>query len=357
MTIINTYGINAGRSIARAIDDDSDKSRREAKRRADAAYFADKERLHARVRQMNEHAAQVSADHFTALMQEQRADTQFRISDRRTPITPTEGTDEPLENPQALLSAEANAAAIAQPLGRGARATRSDSRQPSYQDKSPLSPIGSGSLVSQAEIDAVAITELRDSAYGTTTAGAKGLLDHLLAEINGSPTNLTREGVMSVLERLSQDLNARPSREVTLKEKGGVLGYLEFLEGYFEKSDTASGPSREIAALMENIRSQLGAVTDLTRAAGMQNLVVANQTDSQTQLQAINREQRKKQLKSNSVSTDEAQRSDTDVNASAAMINAVGTDKSSSPKNESSLSKDSQRRREETLVSVTLRSV
>ena len=162
---------------------------------------------------------------------------------------------------------------------------------------------------------------------------------------------------MSVLERLSQDLNARPSREVTLKEKGGVLGYLEFLEGYFEKSDTASGPSREIAALMENIRSQLGAVTDLTRAAGMQNLVVANHTDSQTQLQAINREQRKKQLKSNSVSTDEAQRSDTDVNASAAMINAVGTDKSSSPKNESSLSKDSQRRREETLVSVTLRSV
>ena len=58
-----------------------------------------------------------------------------------------------------------------------------------------------------------------------------------------------------------------------------------------------------------------------------------------------------------SVSADEAQRSDPDVNASAAMINAVGTDKSSSPKNESSLSKDSQRRREETLVSVTLRSV
>jgi hypothetical protein len=290
-------------------------------------------------------------------MQEQRTGTQSRISDRRSPISPTEDTDQPLENLQALLSAEPNAAAIAQSLGRGSRATRSDSRQPSDQDASSLSAIVSGSLVNQAEIGAVAITALRDSAYGTTTTGAKGLLDHLLAEINGSHSNLTREGIASVLERLSLDLNARPSREVTMKEKGGVLGYLEFLEGYFEKSDIASAPSREIAALMENIRSQLGAVTDLTRAAGMQNLIVANQIDSQTQLQAINREQRKKQLKSNSVSTDEAQRDDTDVNASAAMINAVGTDKSSSPKNESSLSKDSQRRREETLVSVTLRSV
>jgi hypothetical protein len=357
MTIINTYGINAGRSIAREIDDDSDKSRREAKRRADAAYFADKERLHARVRQMNEQAAQVSADHFTALLQEQRADTQFRITDRRTPITPTEGTDEPLENPQALLSAEANAAAIAQPLGRDSRATRSDSQQPSDQDKSRLSAIGSGSLVSQAEIDAVAINELHDNAYGTTKACAEDLLDHLLADVNGSPLNLTREGVMLVLERLSQDLKARPSREVTLKEKDGVLGYLEFLEGYFEKSQTTSGPSHEIVLLMENIRAQLGAVTDPMLAVGMQNLVVASQADSTTQLLAINREQRKKQAKSNSVSAEEAQRSDLDSYASVAMMNSVDASLSPASKKESSQSKDSQRRRDETLVSVTLRSV
>lgn len=347
MTIINAYGINAGRSIAKEIDDDSDKSRREAKRRADAAYFADKEKLHARVRQMNEHAAQVSADHFTALMQEQRADSQSRISDQRSSITPTEDTDEPLENRQALLSAELNAAAIAQSSGRGSRATRSDSRQPSGQDTSPLSAIGSGSLVNQTEI----------GAYGTTVASANGLLGRLLAEINGSPSNLTRKGVESVLERLSQDLNERSSRDVTLKEKEGVLGYLEFIEGYFEKNDTTSGPSQQIVALMETIRTQLGIISNPMQAAVMQNLIVANRADSQTPVHAINREQRKKQLKSNSVSTEEAQRIDPDVNASAAMINAVGTDKSASLKNESSLSKDSQRRREETLVSVTLRSV
>jgi hypothetical protein len=44
MTIINTYGISAGREIPREINDESDKHRREAKRRADAAYLSDKER-------------------------------------------------------------------------------------------------------------------------------------------------------------------------------------------------------------------------------------------------------------------------------------------------------------------------
>lgn len=357
MTIINTYGINAGRSIAKEIDDDSDKSRREAKRRADAAYFADKERLHARVRQMNEHAAQVSADRFTALMQEQRADTQSRISERRSPIQPTEDTDQATENQHALLSAEANSAAIAQSSGRGSRATLADLRQPFDQETNPQPVIVSGSLAKQTEIGAAALSDQRDSALGINTAGAKDLLGRLLDEISGSPSSLTREGVVSILERLSHDVNARPSREVGPREREGVFGYLEFLEGYFEKSDTASGPSQQIAALMENIRAQLGAVTDPTRAIGMQNLVVASQADSQTQLHAITREQRKKQLKSNSVSAEEAQRSDLDIVASATMMNSVDSGPSATSKKESSQSKDSQRRREETLVSITLRSV
>jgi len=293
-------------------------------------------------------------------MQEQRADTQSPIAERRPPTLLTEEPDEPdepLENLQALLSAETNSAALAQSLGRGSRATHADSWLPLDQDSHPLSAVAAGGLAKQTEISAAALTEPRNGTYDINTAGAKDLLSRLLDDINDSSTSLTREGLISVLERLSEDVNARPSREVTLKEKQGVFGYLEFLEGYFENRDTASGPSKQIALLMEKIRVQLGAVTDPTLAVGMQNLVVASQADSTTQPFAINREQRKKQEKSISVRSEEAQRSDLDSYASVAMMNSIDAGLSAASKKESSQSKDLQRRRDETLVSVTLRSV
>jgi hypothetical protein len=108
---------------------------------------------------------------------------------------------------------------------------------------------------------------------------------------------------------------------------------------------------------MESIRVQLSTLSDPLRVTEIQSMAVASQLDNQLPVQAISRDQRKKQLKPDVVISEKAQRSDLDVYAAAAMMNEVGTDKSAAPKNESSLSKDAQRRREETLVSVTLRSV
>jgi hypothetical protein len=377
MTIINTFGINAGREIAREIDDESDKSRRDAKRRANATYLADKERLHARFRQMNEHAAQVSADRFTALMQEQRADTKSHVSSQRSSIPSHEENDPTLKPAQSQPSADDSFAVIPEFSGRQVQATRENSRRPLDQVAGPRSAIASRNFANQTEIDAGAVMELGDSDDREKIVGAPGLLDRLLAEINSSPSSLTREGVTSALEHLSQDLYARSSREVmrnetegvlshlnlrsprevTAKEKEGVLGYIEFLKGYFEKGETSAGPSQQIAALMESIRVQLSAVSDPLRVTDIQSLAVASQLDNQLPVQVVNREQRKNQLKSTAFSEEEAQCSDLDVYASTAMMNSVDAALSVSSKKESSQSKDSQRRREETLVSVTLRSV
>lgn len=220
-----------------------------------------------------------------------------------------------------------------------------------------LSALGAGDVAEQKAIGISALTELRGSDDREGTAGAPDLLDRLSAEFSRSPMSLTRERVTTALERLSQDIHARSSREVTLKEKAGVLGYFEFLEGYFEKGETSAMPSPQLAALMESIRVQLSTVSDPLRVAEIQSLADASQLDNQLPIQAISRDQRRKQLKPDVVISEKAQRSDLDVYAAAAMINAVGTYKSAAPKNESSLSKDAQRRREETLVSVTLRSV
>lgn len=381
MTIINTIGISAGRESAREIDDESDKSRREAKRRADAAYLSDKERLRARFRQMNEHTVQVSADRFTALMQEQRANIESRVSTQRSSIPSHEDADQAPQAPYSPPTAEDNLASIPQFSDRGPQAVREGSRRPLDPVVNSMSAFGAGALAAQREsgiVDPVvnslsalgagdvaeqkaigisALTELRGSDDREGTAGAPDLLDRLSAEFSRSPMSLTRERVTTALERLSQDIHARSSREVTLKEKAGVLGYFEFLEGYFEKGETSAMPSPQLAALMESIRVQLSTVSDPLRVAEIQSLADASQLDNQLPIQAISRDQRRKQLKPDVVISEKAQRSDLDVYAAAAMINAVGTYKSAAPKNESSLSKDAQRRREETLVSVTLRSV
>lgn len=384
MTIINTYGLGAGREIAREINDESDKSRRDAKRRADAAYLADKERLHTRFRQMNEHAAQVSADRFTALMQEQRADAESRVSAQRSLTASNDYAEQALQAPDSPPTAEDNSATIPQFSGRAVQADREGSRRPSDPVANSLSALGVGALAEQKEIDIGALTQLRGNDDREGTAGAPDLLDRLATEFNRSPTSLTREGVMTALERLSQDIHARSSREVTRhesemsrnekegvlshlnlrsprevtpKEKEGVLGYIEFLEGYFEKGETSGGPSPQLAALMESIRVQLSTVSDPLRVTEIQGLAVASQLENHLPIQAINREQRKNQLKSTARIEEEAQYSDINLDASAAMMNAVGADKSVAPKNESSLSKDSQRRREETPISVTLRSI
>ena len=381
MTIINTYGISAGREIPREINDESDKHRREAKRRADAAYLSDKERLHARFRQMNEHAAQVSADRFTALMQEQPADIESRVSAQRSPMPSHEDADQALQAPSSPPTAEDNPGSIPQLSGRGLPAARESSRRPLEPVANSLSALGAGALAEQKEIGVLdpvanslsalgagalaeqkeiginALTELRGSDDREGTAGAPDLLDRLSAEFNRSPMSLTRERVTAALERISQDIQERSSREVTLKEKAGVLGYFEFLEGYFEKGETSAGPSPQLAALMESIRVQLSTVSDPLRVTEIQSMAVASQLDNQLPVQAISRDQRKKQLKPDVVLSEKAQRSDLDVYAAAAMMNVVGTDKSAAPKKESSLSKDAQRRSEETLVAVTLRSV
>ena len=400
MTIINTFAIGAGGSIASQIDDERDKSRREAKRLNDKAHFADKERLNARLRKMNEQAALVTADRLSDVVQEQQTDTKTKVFDRRSPMpfpfhkdteqAPHEfdrqppiplsfhkdttqasqefdrrsaislpfhkDTKQASQAPQAPLDTEAKSAARAEFLDNTAQANRPGSWR-SDQVMNPMKVISSQPVVNDIEIVNGAATESIGSDNRPRTTGAPDLLSRLLDGINGSPASLTREEVMPVLERLSHDLYEKSPGEVTTKERESVLGYLEFLEGYFEKGETSAGPSPQLAALMNDIRVQLSAVSAPIQLTEIQKLLIADQPDNQPIVQVFNREQRKKQLKSSDVGSEEARRSGLDAYASIPVIDPIEARKSTALNKESSLTKDSERRRDETLVSVTLRSV
>ena len=108
---------------------------------------------------------------------------------------------------------------------------------------------------------------------------------------------------------------------------------------------------------MAEIRTQLSAVTDPLRVTVAQQISVAHRAENLSALQGVSREQRKPKVRSVEEALDEVEQAGAQVDASALVMNSVratGTMPATPP---SSLSKDAERRRDETPVSVTIRSV
>ncbi len=330
MSMINPYGIGAGRAIAEQYEDGPDKVRKENRRRETAAQIADRERLHTRLQQglADVPATLRGADSKNAVATADRTQRKRLTADERR-------SQERLLRDTGIATSEAPTSNAG--LARAASAWIDADMPAQSWHHDPLS--------------------VRADAF---------LASSLLSCIDLSPARLTRERALSTLDSLKQALHARHPSDLMQDECDGVRGYLDFLEGYFEPRANSAGPSAEMASLMEGIRVQLNLATDPAKANLVQTMVNAHHAaDKPSRAKPVSGssvdDHRKVLNREKHKSLDESEESDTagllSPTAPAALLPTAATTGAGAQGSQASPGRDSDRRREETVVSVTLKSV
>jgi hypothetical protein len=330
MTMINPYGIGAGRAIAEQYDDGPDKVRKESRRRETALQIADRERLQARLQQSLTEAPDTrrSAESKNANATVDRAqrkrltDDERRLQERLLKETRIAESD--AQTPEAGLDRAAQ-------IG----IDRDSAAQPWQRDLSSRHPD----------------TRLPAS---------------LLSCIDLSPARLTRERALSTLDSLKQALNARHPSELLPDESDGVHGYLDFLDGYFEAGTSSAGPSAEMASLMEGIRVQLNLATDPAKAGVLHAMSTTHPSmDNPGRGKPVSassgNDHRKVRSRDQQPGVDDSEDVDRAAQMTptvpAALTPTAASTGAGSQGSQSSPGRDTDRRREETMVSITLKSV
>ncbi len=329
MTIINPYGIGAGKAIAEQYEEGPDKIRKESRRRENAVQIADRERLKARLQQRSTEyseskvarAARVAVDQGRAVHNSLKEAT-----DRLTGIFPED---------ERLFDAKADTQ------------LRIDERASRTQPK-PERP------------------ELRRPEPFAGGAPSE-VLDVLLHDIRNSSGRLTRERALSCLDSLKEALRSRARQELSGDDKERVLGYLDFLDGYFEAGAKNAGQSEKMASLMAEIRVQLSVAADPAMSSLIQQIAVPGQAGeagggSRLASAPSTNEARKavRGEKGRGVvdGRDESDQTDSQQAVAAMPVPPPqASNETGARGSQSSLAKDSGRRRDETIVTVTLRSV
>lgn len=330
MTMINPYGIGAGKAIAEQYEDGPEKVRKESKRLEAAAQIADRERLKA-------HLQQRPAEHFRASQLRSPGDAAAGMSRalRKSLNEESDRLNERLLNEEQRLEAVADANSA---LGKNAV---SIDPKPERLDQRLLESLADGT--------------------------DPGLPGGLLSRIRGISGRLTRERALSNLEDLNESIRARHAEGRSLEDSEGVLGYLDFLDGYFESGAKNPAQSEKMVALMAEIRIQLSLVTDPGTVSLHQQLALRAETGElaagvkpDLRTTSVEHRQAARERKAQGVldGDDDSDRLDATQPvppASVASAAAVGSAGAQDP--HSSQGKNPGRRQEETLVSVTLRSI
>lgn len=330
MTMINPYGIGAGRAIAEQYEDGPDKVRKENRRRETAAQIAERERLHARLQQgladvpATLHGAESKNAAGTAdrAQRKRLTEDERRFQERLLRDAGIAASDPTTSNARLALDASAwiDADISAQPWHRDPLSVQADARLPSS----------------------------------------------LLSCIDLSPARLTRERALSTLDSLKQALHTRRPSDLMQNESDGVRGYLDFLEGYFEPHAHSAGPSAEMASLMEGIRVQLNLAADPSTANLRQTMANAQgSADNPGRAKPVTgsevNDHRKVLNREKHKGLEESEETDAagllNQALPAALLPTAATTGAGAQGSQSSPGRDSDRRREETLVSVTLKSV
>jgi hypothetical protein len=325
MTMINSYGIGAGRAIAEQYEDTAGKEKKEVRRRLTAAQIAEQERLKARLQQR-------STEYLSPDVLKQNSETlPNALRALRRPQTTRTQQSEALPDEEMIAESDQMTSAL-QPANRQA------------------------SVLESSFIEA----DRRYEGLMPDPARGERLIGSLLQEFVRSPAKLTRERALSNLMSMSDSLRSRRAAGMSQQENEGVISYLEFLEGYFDSGSKPTAHSDKIAALMSEIRIQLSLVADPGRAGIVQHAAMTNQIRQPADVvPAVSARESRKLSKRGRVGVDDEEsmdgRSERQAE-SAILFTPTGTPTAGSA-SQSSMSKDSNRRRDETLVSVTLRSV
>lgn len=329
MTIINPYGIGAGKAIAEQYEEEPDKIRKESRRRENAVQLADRERLKAR---LQERSTEYSVSKVAGAA---RVAMDLGRSVNNSLKEAADGLAGILPEDERLFEA------------RAGTKLRIDERISRIQPK-PERP-----------------DQRRPELFAA--GAATGVLDVLLNDIRNSAGRLSRERVLSCLDSLKESIRSRDRRELSQDDKEGVLGYLDFLDGYFEAGAKNAGQSEKMASLMAEIRVQLAVAADPAMSSLVQQLVLPGQkgdvgAGSKLTSGLTTNEARKavRGERGRGVvdGRDESDQTDSQqAVAATAVPPPQGSNETGARGSQSSLGKDSGRRRDETIVTVTLRSV
>lgn len=330
MTMINAYGIGAGRAIAEQMDDAPGKIRKEARRKLTAVQLAEQERLKAK---LEHRSIEFSATESQCLYGES-------ISDERHSLRKSKA-DQIKDFQDQLLGEERISETDNQAKAQALRVTSSAASLPEFSQVQ--------NNFQHQSIDTIQANPVVQSP------------GKFLFELARLPGKLTRDRALSSLDLLKESIRSHHASELTQEDREGVLGYLEFLDGYFDGGPKTAGQSEKITALMAEIRIQLNVAADPARAGLIQHHVVTNLSADVVPASGAPREARKasKRVKEGVADDDSDSGIDGSIAAQenrAALLPPSGMT-AASPASQSSLSKDSGRRRDETIVSVTLRSV
>jgi hypothetical protein len=322
MTIINSYGIGSGAAISQQIDDDDERERRALRRKRDISHAAEQE--------------------FSR-----------RLSSER------------IQNP------ESTSAAFYQTHTKHADLLR-DSTQPGTSGrKSKISDEKSLNSVEPAEAIQTEEKQFMTPAESTLEIQQKQKslsqeLSSLIDSLSGLSMRTKEEKILAVLKELLSRFDSSKNVVESFEDFNEASGSLEFLAGYFEVDQKNQASTRKIADTVQGLQDQMSQISDALQIAVSGKLPVSSNSSLLSPTVRSLYLKRNGMDSSNGVNTAGSQAKidehesdrEGEMSAAIALSEKLAFPRASvRSRSQSSQECDADKRKDETLIAVTLRSV
>lgn len=362
MSLISTYGVGAGRAIAGELDEDEERLRQ---RRTAAAQRTEQEKRGAAVR---DRLARAQAAEAAVSNQRLHQHLQSEMDSRDTQVVMQRKLPAPPAPQRPAASDEHAPPRVANPVRRQDKQENIPSSvicpDDRWEKSIPTAPADREDEFFQGEAEE---SQANPMVFLSTAEFDKGIppvhrINDLIDDVMALRGNQFAEQLVTHLEDIMLSIRQQPEMPTDSTEVQSALAALDFIEGYVEAASAGMVDSQKTMSLISDLRQQLlGSGTPSNAPAVIASAVVASQITADKGRAANVSEVRSNGRQRLSV-RDRNSAANPDDEADAALLAEgaglilqvpAGAVKPS----KSNLSKDSEKRRDETLVSVTVRSV
>ncbi len=329
MSMINSFGIGAGAAISRQVSDDEELNRQELRRKRKVEYAAEQEfarRLAAeRVHQPTLASAAVP-----------QWQTPFGASTHRNLSSHAQGRKKYDASQSPVKSSEV-------------------SKAHHLSEHEPMT---------QTAVEAV--SSEKDELMSPPPLDVAQRLALIIEDLSGASVKAKAERVLPQLEDLMTRFRSEDTVITSTEEIDEASSYLEFLSGYFEVDQGTHAPSRKIVDTVQGLQEQMTQIAETLKIAVSGQLPAHLQPSLQSAsirslyLQKSTPDTFKtSEKKSNHNNVDHDEEA-SDVATLASLTSAVNPPihrPGSRNRDQSSQERDTDKRKDETLVGITLRSV